>query len=171
MVVTQVYPPPGEFSFTARDAERTKTFLLSRVLTLADAQGVVLASGPVSELDFMSLVQPRGDLEPAPLTLEPDTLHCLNALIFLARCDMEYHPFEKDVLAGFLLRAAPGFEAEVLEALDIATPTLREYHAALTSIGKSALLPLFIRYADLLTGADEILHEAEFHHSVALPTA
>lgn len=105
-----------------------------------------------------------------------DLIGFLNALIFLARCDKDYHPAERETLeqalTGFWLRLEiagnPDFE-DILSYADKLAPDGEVFWIAMHRFREDPVLEsLFKRYSHILIEADGIVQREEAYWSLEI---
>jgi hypothetical protein len=105
-----------------------------------------------------------------------DLIALLNALTFIARCDKDFHPAEREsvekALTSFWLRLEilgdPDFD-DVLRYADRLAPDGETFWVAMHRMKEDPVLAdIFIRHANLLIQADGVIHEAEAYWSVEI---
>lgn len=105
-----------------------------------------------------------------------DLIALLNALIFIARCDTEFHPSEREslekALTSFWLRLEvlgdPDFD-DILRYADRLAPDGETFWVAMHRFKEDReLADIFVRHANLLIQADGIIDEAETYWSIEI---
>lgn len=111
-----------------------------------------------------------------PVAVRADLIAFLNALIFVARCDQEYHPLEREALEtaiiGFWLRREisgdPDIEA-IIKFADKLAPDGETFWIALHRIREiQPLVTHFKRCAGDIIHADGIVHKLEGYWAVEI---
>lgn len=105
-----------------------------------------------------------------------DLIALLNALVFVARSDKEFHPSEREVLeqslASFWLRLEiagdPDFD-DILDYADRLAPDGETFWVAMHRFKEDPTLSeIFSRQANLLIQADGIIHKTEAYWSIEI---
>ncbi len=105
-----------------------------------------------------------------------DLIALLNALIFIARCDKDFHSEERasleSALTSFWIRLEilgdPDFD-DLLRYADRLAPDGETFWVAMHRLREDpALADIFVRHANLLIQADGVIHEAEAYWSVEI---
>lgn len=105
-----------------------------------------------------------------------DLVALLNALIFIARCDKDFHPSEREslerALTSFWLRLEilgdPDFD-DLLRYADRLAPDGETFCVAMHRFKEDAVLAdIFVRHANLLIQADGVINQAEAYWSVEI---
>jgi hypothetical protein len=105
-----------------------------------------------------------------------DLIALLNALIFIARCDKDFHPAEREclekALTSFWLRLEilgdPDFD-DLLRYADKLAPDGETFWVAMHRFKEDPVLAdIFARHANLLIQADGVIHQSEAYWSVEI---
>jgi hypothetical protein len=105
-----------------------------------------------------------------------DLLAGLNALVFVARCDQEWHPTERDEIERFvtsywLRTEAPGEPPlpDILEHASRLSPDPEVFYVSLTRChDRPALAPIIRRSIQRVIEADGRIHQKEFYWGSAI---
>ncbi|HEX7743304.1 MAG TPA: WYL domain-containing protein, partial [Sphingobium sp.] len=146
-----------------------RQFRVDRIVDIADAETGELLGSPIAffaqfEVDRSQRSQPGWGLN---VRQRADFVAILNALIFMARCDREYHPFERqaleDCISRYWLRfEAPG-EPDVEAILLHADRLAPDAETFFVSLNRCAANPRLVRL--LKESAAEII-DADGVHAV-----
>jgi len=155
-----------------------RTFRLDRIVDIFDANtGESLSPAQA----FFAGFRPD-DTSPSGLSWglsvgrRADLIALLNALIFIARCDKEFHPAEREslekALTSFWLRLEilgdPDFD-DMLRYADRLAPDGETFWVAMHRFKEDKVLAdVFVRHANLLIQADGVIHELEAYWSVEI---
>ena len=105
-----------------------------------------------------------------------DLIAVLNALVFIARCDKDFHPSEREsieaALTSFWMRLEimgdPDFE-DILSYTDKLAPDGETFWIAMHRFKEDRILAdVFRKHANMLIQADGVIHETESYWSIEI---
>lgn len=153
--------------------ESVRQFRLSRIEEVFDAQTGELLDRPGDFFDQFKVdrSQRSGPGWGLSVQLRADLTALLNVLVFMARCDRQYHPLERasleDVIARFWLRFEAAGEPDcdaILSYSDRLAPDAETFYVALERcVGKPLLIRLLRESVRAMVDADGRLAPEEVY--------